>query len=66
MFKKFEGMAIEKVLQEIEEMGVEYEYEAETEDTVGSLIIGSYWGGGYDMEIEDGHICTGSDYFYWD
>ena len=32
MYKRFEGMAIEDVLQEVEEMGVEYEYEAETED----------------------------------
>ena len=63
--KKYVGRKVEEVLEELKEKEVEFDYEEETEDTIGGIYIGGYWSDHYELEIEDG-VVTYEGQHYWD
>lgn len=64
--KELIGLEINEAIAKLEAEKVEYTYEAETEETIGSLLVGSlYKDGSLDFDVEDGIVESGCE-LYWD
>ena len=65
MLKKFNGKSVEEALKMVAEMDVKFTYEEETEDALGTFLIGDFWLEHYEWDVEDGILCDGY-YHEWD
>lgn len=64
--KELIGLEIEEVIAKLEAEELEYTYEEETEETIGSLLVGDYYkDGSLEFDVEDGVIESGCE-LYWE
>ena len=63
--KELNGKTVEEVLAILTEMGIDFEYEAETENTIGGIIIGEFWGDHIEFDVENDIVCDGGE-IYWE